>query len=114
PASAATTVKPVNTRVPSMLSCVVGAEAIASPPANPGGSPSVSYLFSFHDGGAASVWSAFSSDATVPPPAPPIDPEDPEEPPAVVKVRVKATVDFGDGTPRTDEGFAGDFECSTS
>ncbi|HRN29718.1 MAG TPA: hypothetical protein PK890_08475, partial [Terrimesophilobacter sp.] len=113
PASDPTTVKPVNTRVPDMLSCVVGAQAMPSPPANPGGTPTVSYLFSFHDGGAASEWSAFSPDGTVPPPAPPLDPDDPDEPPAVVQVRVKATVDFGDGTPRTNEGFE-QFMCSTS
>lgn len=108
------TVRPANARVTSMLSCVVGQQAMASPPPNPGGAPTISFLFSFHDGGDASEWSAFSSDATVPPPAPPIDPDDPEEPPAVVHVRVKAVVDFNDGTVRTDEGHSNSFACSPS
>lgn len=105
--SAIATLRPVNARA-TVASCVVGAQALASPPANPGGSPTVTFQYSFHDGGATSDWTAFSNDATVPPPAV----TEPEEPGAVVRVRVKATVDFGDGPPRTDEGTSETFPCS--
>lgn len=108
--SDAVTVTPVNVRS-SILQCRVGEDATASVPANPGGSPTATFEFSFHDGGPSSEWTPFSPDATVPPPAPPVDPDDPDEPPAIVKARVKATVDPGDGTPRTDQGHSEPFNC---
>lgn len=113
PASTADTVKPVNARA-TVVACQVGGPVTVNPPGNPGGSPTVSYLYSFHRGGATSEWSAFSptEPPTVPPPADPVDPDDPDEPPAIVTMRVKAVVDFGDGMPRTDEGHTADFSCT--
>ncbi len=90
---------PLNTRA-SIVSCVVGANAVPAPPVNAGGLP-VSYSFAFDTGAG---FGSYSSDSTVPPAAVPLI--------SHTSVRVKATVDFGSGLPEhadqffTDPGFA--------
>jgi hypothetical protein len=89
---------PVNARA-GLLSCVVGEQAVASPPIN-ATAPTVSYRYSFDRGLG---FSAYSSDATVPSPIVPILEQ--------TSVRIKAIIDFGSGAPDhpgnpyTDPGF---------
>lgn len=98
--SDAMTRTPLNTRVSSILSCVVGANVVAGPPGNAGGFP-VGYLYSFDTGAG---FGSFGPDSTVPAPTVPLLTH--------TSVRVKAVVDFGTGLPEhpdqyfTDPGFA--------
>ncbi|HEY9498831.1 MAG TPA: Ig-like domain-containing protein [Terrimesophilobacter sp.] len=89
------TLRPVNARA-SIVSCVIGEQAVANPPVN-AGLPTVTFLYSFNRGGIAG-WSPFGTDATVPS-ASAIGTQ-------VVTIRVKAVVDFGTPPSYTDPGFA--------
>lgn len=95
PASAPQTITPVNARA-SVLSCVIGEDALANPPIN-AGSPTVSYLWSFNDGAVLGSWTTFDPNPKVPPPG---------LLGSQVSVRVKAVVDFGTGTQYPDPGYA--------
>jgi hypothetical protein len=94
PESAAIVLTPVNTRA-SIQSCVVGEAPNPTPPGN-AGSPTVSYQYSYNDGSGAN-WTAYDATAKAPPPADPGT--------GTTSVRVRATVQFGSGTPYTDPGY---------
>src|SRR5690606_17488756 len=97
-ASEGMTLTPVNSRA-GILSCVIGEQAVASPPAN-AGDPTVTYLYSFNRGVG---FGGYTTDATVPTPIVPVIGQ--------VSLRVKAVVDFGSGAPAhpgnpyTDPGY---------
>lgn len=90
---------PLNARA-SIVSCVVGANVVPSPPVNAGGFP-VTYTYSFDIG---TEFGSYTENSTVPEPTAPLL--------AQTMVRVKATVDFGSGVPEhasqlfTDPEFA--------
>lgn len=92
------TLTPVDARA-SILSCVIGEQAVANPPVN-AGDPTVTYLYSFNRGVG---FGAYTDDATVPTPIVPVLGQ--------VNLRVKAVVDFGSGAPDhpgnpyTDPGY---------
>ncbi len=93
------TLTPVNARA-IFLSCVIGDVATAGPPVN-AGDPTVTYLYSFDNGGVAG-FGAYSSSNVVPDPAIPLL--------TTVSVRIKAVVDFGagpdhPGNPYTDPNY---------
>lgn len=90
---------PLNTRA-SVVSCVIGENAVPGPPVNAGGLP-VSFLYAFDRGLG---FSSYGADSSVPAPLVPGL--------TTTNVRVKAVVDFGVGVPEhsnqffTDPGYA--------